>query len=163
MVIGRVIEKIGYGLHIKTCRLERLHGNRQLQAMQGTVVLSRNTFVVDHTEYAAGLQSAKHIAKKRLRCLVAAVVQVVQVQCRDCGVDLYVQCQAADFGENGPEVAKAIAEIDGVDSSEAVTGPYDVIVAAKAADVDALGHLVVTQIQPVVGIVRTLTCPVVRL
>ena len=61
------------------------------------------------------------------------------------------------------EVARAIGAIDGVQSSEAVTGPYDVIVAAEAADVDALGHLVVTRIQPVVGIVRTLTCPVVRL
>ena len=61
------------------------------------------------------------------------------------------------------EVARSIADIEGVMASEAVTGPYDVIVSAKAADVDALGHLVVTQIQPVNGIVRTLTCPVVRI
>jgi len=61
------------------------------------------------------------------------------------------------------EVAKAIAAIDGVQSSEAVTGPYDAIVAAEAEAVDALGQLVVTKIQPVTGIVRTLTCPVVRL
>jgi hypothetical protein len=44
-----------------------------------------------------------------------------------------------------------------------VTGPYDVIVAAMADDVDALGHLVVTEVQPVAGIVRTLTCPVIRI
>ncbi len=61
------------------------------------------------------------------------------------------------------EVAHAINELDGVSSAEAVTGPYDVIVSAEATDVDALGHLVVTQIQPVTGIVRTLTCPVVRI
>ena len=61
------------------------------------------------------------------------------------------------------EVANAIGTIDGVQSSEAVTGTYDVIVSAEAADVDALGHLVVTMIQPVPGIVRTLTCPVVKL
>jgi DNA-binding Lrp family transcriptional regulator len=61
------------------------------------------------------------------------------------------------------DVATAIAAIEGVLSADAVTGPYDVIVAAKAEDVDALGHLVVTKIQPVSGIVRTLTCPVVRL
>jgi len=61
------------------------------------------------------------------------------------------------------EVANSIGTIDGVLSCEAVTGPYDVIVSAEAADVDALGHLVVTNIQPVPGIVRTLTCPVVRL
>jgi len=61
------------------------------------------------------------------------------------------------------DVAREIEELDGVKSADAVTGPYDVIVAAEAADVDALGHLVVTQIQPVAGIVRTLTCPVIRI
>ncbi|MEE8458200.1 MAG: Lrp/AsnC ligand binding domain-containing protein [Acidimicrobiia bacterium] len=61
------------------------------------------------------------------------------------------------------DVAREIKELDGVSTAEAVTGPYDVIVSAEAADVDALGHLVVTQIQPVVGIVRTLTCPVIRI
>jgi len=76
-------------------------------------------------------------------------------------VQAYVLIQT-DSGR-ASEVARAIAAIDGVDSSEAVTGPYDVIVAAKASDVDALGHLVVTKIQPVSGIVRTLTCPVIRI
>lgn len=61
------------------------------------------------------------------------------------------------------EVATTIAAIDGVTSSEAVTGPYDVIVSVTAQDVDALGHLVVTRIQPVAGIDRTLTCPVIRI
>ena len=76
-------------------------------------------------------------------------------------VQAYVLIQT-DSGR-ASEVAHSIAEIDGVDSSEAVTGPYDVIVAATANDVDALGHLVVTEIQPVPGIVRTLTCPVIRI
>ena len=76
-------------------------------------------------------------------------------------VQAYVLIQT-DSGR-ASEVAHAIAQIDGVSSSEAVTGPYDVIVAADADDVDALGHLVVTKIQPVVGIVRTLTCPVIRI
>lgn len=61
------------------------------------------------------------------------------------------------------DVARAIKELPGVVSTEAVTGPYDVIVFAEAEDVDALGQLVVTKIQPVEGIVRTLTCPVIRL
>ncbi len=60
-------------------------------------------------------------------------------------------------------MATTIAGIEGVTSSEAVTGPYDVIVSATAEDVDALGHLVVTKIQPVAGIDRTLTCPVIRI
>lgn len=76
-------------------------------------------------------------------------------------VQAYVLIQT-DSGR-ASEVAAAIGQIDGVISSEAVTGPYDVVVAATADDVDALGQLVVTKIQPVQGIDRTLTCPVVRI
>ena len=61
------------------------------------------------------------------------------------------------------EVATQIAQIDGVELSEDVTGPYDVIVRAQGASVDELGSLVVSQIQKVPGITRTLTCPVVRI
>jgi DNA-binding Lrp family transcriptional regulator len=61
------------------------------------------------------------------------------------------------------QVAAAVAEIDGVDAAEDVTGPYDVIVRAKANDVDELGKLVVARIQAIDGIDRTLTCPVVHL
>ncbi len=67
------------------------------------------------------------------------------------------------------EVGKAaaaaadIATIDGVVSAEDVTGPYDVIVRAEAAEVDALGQLVVAKVQAVDGITRTLTCPIVNL
>ncbi|HUH07706.1 MAG TPA: Lrp/AsnC ligand binding domain-containing protein [Egibacteraceae bacterium] len=60
-------------------------------------------------------------------------------------------------------VAEAVAKIDGVLAAEDVTGPYDVIVRAKAADVDELGRMVVAKIQAVEGIDRTLTCPVVHL
>ena len=61
------------------------------------------------------------------------------------------------------QVAAAVAEIDGVEASEDVTGPYDVIVRAKANDVDELGKMVVARIQAIDGIDRTLTCPVVHL
>jgi DNA-binding Lrp family transcriptional regulator len=61
------------------------------------------------------------------------------------------------------EVAVEVAKIDGVDAAEDVTGPYDVIVRAKANDVDELGRMVVAKIQAVDGIDRTLTCPVVHL
>ncbi len=76
-------------------------------------------------------------------------------------VQAYVLIQT-DSGR-ASEVATTIAKIEGVTSAEAVTGPYDVIVSATAEDVDALGHLVVTKIQPVAGIDRTLTCPVIRI
>ncbi|SKB09323.1 Lrp/AsnC ligand binding domain-containing protein [Aeromicrobium choanae] len=61
------------------------------------------------------------------------------------------------------DVAAAIAQIEGVELSEDVTGPYDVIVRAEGPSVDELGTLVVSQIQRVPGITRTLTCPVVRI
>ncbi len=61
------------------------------------------------------------------------------------------------------QVAKEVAAIPGVQSSEAVTGPYDCIVHAEADDVDALGKLVVARVQSIEGITRTLTCPVVKL
>jgi DNA-binding Lrp family transcriptional regulator len=48
-------------------------------------------------------------------------------------------------------------------SAEDVTGPYDVIVRAEADTVDNLGQLVISQVQNVAGITRTLTCPVVHL
>ncbi len=61
------------------------------------------------------------------------------------------------------EVARSIAAIDGVLQSEDVTGPYDVIVKAEGPSVDQLGTLVVSSIQGVPGITRTLTCPIVSL
>ena len=47
--------------------------------------------------------------------------------------------------------------------SEDVTGPYDVIVRAEADSVDELGRMVVSRLQRIEGITRTLTCPVVDL
>ena len=60
-------------------------------------------------------------------------------------------------------VAAAVSSLPGVASAEDVTGPYDVIVRAEAADVDELGQLVLARVQTVDGITRTLTCPIVHL
>ena len=60
-------------------------------------------------------------------------------------------------------VAQQVSAIDGVTSAEEVTGPYDVIVRAEAGSIDDLGRMVVSQIQLVEGITRTVTCPVVNL
>lgn len=61
------------------------------------------------------------------------------------------------------QVAREIADIKGVTIAEDVTGPYDVIVRAEARNMDDLGKLVVSKVQSVAGITRTLTCPVVHL
>ncbi len=60
-------------------------------------------------------------------------------------------------------VAEAAADIEGVTASDDVTGPYDVVVRAEAKNVDELGRMVVSRIQAIKGITRTLTCPVVKL
>ncbi|HEY4410758.1 MAG TPA: Lrp/AsnC ligand binding domain-containing protein [Acidimicrobiia bacterium] len=61
------------------------------------------------------------------------------------------------------QVASEVRKIDGVKSADDVTGPYDVIVNAEAESVDELGKMVVSRVQLVEGITRTLTCPVVNL
>ncbi len=73
-------------------------------------------------------------------------------------VKAYVLIQTA---VNAAQVAGEIAAIDGVESAEDVSGPYDVIVRVSAPDMDTLGKLVVSEIQGVEGITRTLTCPIV--
>lgn len=67
------------------------------------------------------------------------------------------------------EVGKASAVVGacrglvGVVQADDVTGPYDVILKAESESIDELGRMVVSQVQLVDGITRTLTCPVVHL
>ncbi|MCB0997484.1 MAG: Lrp/AsnC ligand binding domain-containing protein [Acidimicrobiales bacterium] len=60
-------------------------------------------------------------------------------------------------------VATSIRVIDGVVTADIMTGPYDVIARCEAETMDDLGRMVVSQIQMVDGITRTLTCPIVNL
>lgn len=60
-------------------------------------------------------------------------------------------------------VAAEIGGIEGIVSADDVTGPYDVIAVAEAPTVDDLGKMVVSRVQLIDGITRTLTCPVVNL
>ena len=75
-------------------------------------------------------------------------------------VHAYILIQTA---VNAAHVAGEIRALDGVDEADDVSGPYDVIVRASASDMDTLGKLVVSRIQGVEGITRTLTCPIVQL
>jgi DNA-binding Lrp family transcriptional regulator len=76
-------------------------------------------------------------------------------------IDAYVLIQV-DVGRSA-EVADAVGKIPGVRVAEVVTGPYDVVVRAEAADIDGLGELIVAKVQVVAGVTRTLTCPVLHL
>jgi DNA-binding Lrp family transcriptional regulator len=76
-------------------------------------------------------------------------------------VSAYVLIQT-DVGK-AAEVTRQVREIDGVVTAEDVTGPYDVIACIEAGSVDQLGRLVVSHLQRIEGITRTVTCPVVNL
>lgn len=67
----------------------------------------------------------------------------------------------AEVGESAA-VARAIAVLGGVTAADVVTGPYDVIARVEADDIDELGRMVVSRIQAVPNVTRTLTCPVIR-
>ena len=57
-------------------------------------------------------------------------------------------------------VAKQLSTLPGVATSEYVTGPYDVVVRVEAQTDADLRAVVVPSVQQVVGITRTLTCPI---
>jgi DNA-binding Lrp family transcriptional regulator len=76
-------------------------------------------------------------------------------------VEAYILIQA-EVGR-AAEVAGAVGKIPGVRFADVVTGPYDVVVRAEAGDIDGLGELIVAKVQAVVGVTRTLTCPVLHL
>lgn len=53
--------------------------------------------------------------------------------------------------------------VGGVTVADIVTGPFDVIARVEADSLDELGKMVVSRIQAVKGVRRTLTCPVITL
>ncbi len=61
------------------------------------------------------------------------------------------------------EVVTALRKVDGVQSVEAVTGPYDVIAVVEKPDVNAVGDLVTRNVHSISGIARTVTCLTVQL
>jgi DNA-binding Lrp family transcriptional regulator len=60
-------------------------------------------------------------------------------------------------------VAAALRDMPGVPEAVSVTGPYDVIARAEARNIDELARLIVSRVQALGGVARTLTCPVVHL
>src|SRR2546423_14536180 len=100
-------------------------------------------------------------SERWLRCSAERASRTPSKQGEANVVQAYILIQT-EVGK-AAQVAKEVAAIKGVTQAEDVTGPYDVILRAKARHVDDLGELVVAKIQAVGGITRTLTCPVVHL
>ncbi len=57
-------------------------------------------------------------------------------------------------------VAKQVATLPGVLSSEYFTGPYDVVVRIGGNNAEDLTTNIVPSVQQVAGITRTVTCPI---
>jgi DNA-binding Lrp family transcriptional regulator len=55
------------------------------------------------------------------------------------------------------EVSSAIAQVEGIVSSHIVTGPHDIIVFARAQDIQVLWDRIISTIQAIPGVVRTIT------
>ncbi len=60
-------------------------------------------------------------------------------------------------------VTSAVAGIEGVSTADTVTGPYDAIIRVEGASMDEVARTVVSRIQLIDGITRTLTCEVVHI
>ena len=76
-------------------------------------------------------------------------------------VEAYVLVQAVP-GPSGQSVSREIRAISGVVSVDDVSGPYDVIARIQGRTLDDLFRRVVSEIQSVEGVIRTLPCTVVH-
>ena len=61
------------------------------------------------------------------------------------------------------DVVASLQGLDGIKTVDPVTGPYDIIVVAEAANLNAIGDLVTGKVHPISGINRTVTCLQVQL
>ena len=76
-------------------------------------------------------------------------------------VSAYILIQT-EVGKAG-QVTTKIRDIEGVTVVDPVTGPYDIVARAEAADLDVLAKGTVMPMQELDGITRTLTCPILQL
>ena len=56
------------------------------------------------------------------------------------------------------DVASTLRDLEGVDTVDVVTGPYDIIAVIEGEDMSVVGNVVTERIHTVAGVVRTVTC-----
>jgi DNA-binding Lrp family transcriptional regulator len=61
-----------------------------------------------------------------------------------------------------PEVLRNLRRLDGILEAHMTFGPYDVVAVSEAADINHMGKMVAAEIQPIPGVIDTLTCLVVE-
>ena len=59
------------------------------------------------------------------------------------------------------EVVTVLSRLQGIQTVDTVTGPYDIIAVIEAETLNEIGDLVTAHIHPIAGISRTVTCLVV--
>jgi DNA-binding Lrp family transcriptional regulator len=79
----------------------------------------------------------------------------------DVAIQAYILIQT-EVGK-ASSVCKAVNALAGVTIAEVVTGPYDLIMRAEAASMEDLGRTILSKVQTISGITRTLTCPVANI
>jgi len=55
-------------------------------------------------------------------------------------------------------VEATLKQLEGVNSVDSVTGPYDIIAIIEGETLNDIGDLVTAKIHPITGISRTVTC-----
>jgi DNA-binding Lrp family transcriptional regulator len=61
-----------------------------------------------------------------------------------------------------PEVVRNLRRIKGVIEANMTFGPYDVVAVIEVSNFNALGPLIAAEVQPLPGVMDTLTCLVVE-
>ena len=56
------------------------------------------------------------------------------------------------------EVVKNLRRVTGLIEANMTFGPYDAVAVVEAENLDKVGHILVSEIQPIPGVLETLTC-----
>jgi DNA-binding Lrp family transcriptional regulator len=56
------------------------------------------------------------------------------------------------------QVVRQLRKIESVESADMTFGPYDAVAVVQNSDINKLGALLASEIQPIPGILETLTC-----
>ena len=62
-----------------------------------------------------------------------------------------------------PQVVGHLRRVTGVLEANMTFGPYDAVAVVQAENIEALGKILSLEIQPIPGVVHTLTCMAVQL
>ncbi len=60
------------------------------------------------------------------------------------------------------EVVSLLGKLEGVNSVDTVTGPYDIIAVVEGESLNEIGDLITGKIHPISGINRTVTCLAIK-